>query len=101
MSNLNFSEDFYERWEHLISSVEITDVPMRFIREVVVLFKNDNVTTFDVVDMINNNYKLREIESHIEDFLDIHDDDIECVDFHINLNALADEVEPRTNKLLD
>jgi hypothetical protein len=44
---------------------------------------------------------LHDIESHIEDFLDIHDDDIDCVDFHINLTAIADEVEPRTNKLLD
>lgn len=101
MPNLGFSEDFYERWEHLISSVEITNVPIRFIKEVVILFKNDDVTTFDVVDMIANNYRLQDIENHIEEFLDIHDNDIECVDFHINLTALADEVEPKTNKLLD
>ena len=101
MSDLNFSEDFYERWEHLISSIEITNVPIRFIKEIVVIFKDENTTIFDVADMINNHHDMTAVENHIEDFLDAHDDDIDCVDFHINLTAIADEVEPKTNKLLD
>jgi hypothetical protein len=101
VSELHFSSDFYDRWEHLISSIEITNVPIRFIKEIVVVFKNENTTTFDVVDMIHNHGDTAVVENHIEDFLDAHDDDIECVDFHINLSAIADEVEPKTNKLLD
>ena len=46
-------------------------------------------------------YEVEKIEETIENFLDAHDDEIECVDFHINLPALAEEVEDKTSKLLD
>lgn len=101
MPNLGFSEDFYDRWEHLISSVEITNVPMRLIKEIKIQFKNNDTTTFDIVELLSRGYDMERIEETIEVFLDLHDEDIDCVDFHINLTALAEEVEPRTNKLLD
>lgn len=100
MPNNRFSDDFYERWEHLMSDIEISDVPMRFIREVNIVFDNDNETIFDVVELINNGYAVEDIERTIEEFLEIHDEDISRVDFHLNLIALSEEVGAKTNRLL-
>jgi hypothetical protein len=95
-----FSDEFYERWDHLISDVEITDVPMRFIKEVNILFNDGNTVVFDVQQMLlNDNPAL--IEECIEVFLDEQAGDIMTVDFHINVGALASEVETKTNRLLD
>jgi hypothetical protein len=41
------------------------------------------------------------IEECIEVFLDEQADDIMTEDFHINVGALASEVETKTNRLLD
>jgi hypothetical protein len=95
-----FSEDFYDRWEHLISTVEISEVPMRFIREVSIAFDNDEITVFDIQHMINHGYDVKLIEETVEDFLSEHDDIISQVDFHINIPALAEEVDAKTNRLL-
>jgi hypothetical protein len=95
-----FSDEFYERWDHLISDVEITDVPMRFIKEVNVLFNDGNTVVFDVNEMLLTD-KPSLIEECIEIFLDEQADDIMTVDFHINVSALASEVETKTNRLLD
>ena len=51
--------------------------------------------------MIKKGIDYPEIEAIIENYLELHDEDIECVDFHLNINAIADEVETKTNKLLD
>jgi hypothetical protein len=96
-----FSDEFYERWEHLISTVEITDVPMRFIREVSVQFNSNENTVFDVQHMLLMGEDPQNIEEEIELFLYDNDEDIASVDFHINITALATEVEHKTNKLLD
>ena len=95
-----FSDEFYERWDHLISDVEITDVPMRFIKEVNILFNDGNTVVFDVQQMLLND-KPGDIEECIEVFLDDQAEDIQTVDFHINVGALASEVETKTNRLLD
>jgi hypothetical protein len=96
-----FSDEFYDRWEHLLSTVEIVDVPMRFIKEVEVTFKSGDKTCFDITAMISNGNKPQIIESKIEEYLQNNDPDIRQVDFHINIPAVATEIERKTNKLLD
>lgn len=96
-----FSEDFFERWEHLISSVEISEIPMRFIKEVDIVFENKEHASFNVSFLLNQGYEVEKIEETIETFLEIHDEDIKQVDFHINISALAEEVGEKTNRLLE
>ena len=97
----SFSDEFFDRWEHLISSVEISDVPIRFIKKIDAKFKDGQNHSFDVTTMLENGYEYPDIELVIESYLDAHDELIECVDFHLNISAIAEEVESKTNNLLD
>ena len=101
MSNSAFSDDFYNRWEHLISTVEISEIPLRLIREVSVTFNNGDITIFDVAHMLQSGHDVEVIEDTLEDFLEEHDDEVDRVDFFMNLLALAEEVDAKTSKLLD
>jgi hypothetical protein len=101
VSDNSFSDDFFDRWEHLISSVEISDVPIRFIKQINAVFKNGTNHSFDVKNMLKKGYNFQQIEKIIEIYLEQYDNEIESVDFHLNINAIADEVEDKTNKLLD
>lgn len=74
---------------------------MRFIREVSVQFSSKETTIFDVQHMMLMGGNPQEIETEIELFLYDNDEDIDSVDFHINITALATEVEHKTNRLLD
>jgi len=100
VSNQKFSQEFYERWEHLLSTVEISDVPIEYISEIVVVFENDNTTVFDVTAMLASGAKPKHIEAQIEDFLSDHDHEIDHVNFHINIPVIATEVHAKTKKLL-
>lgn len=99
--NTKFSDEFYERWEHLISTVEISEVPMRFIREVSVKLDTGETHNFDIGLMLQKGYEAEHLEEIVQDYLDAHSDLIDVVDFHINLSALAEEVEPKTLKILE
>ena len=96
-----FSDEFYERWEHLISTVEISEVPMRFIREVCVKLETGETHSFDIGLMLERGYDAEQLEEIVQEYLDTHDNLIDVVDFHINLSAIAEEVEPKTQKLLE
>jgi hypothetical protein len=96
-----FSDEFYERWERLISQVEIVDVPLRFIGQIAVFFKNGDNTIFDVTAMITGGANTEQIEEMIETYLFEYDKKIDRVDFHINIQSVASEVATQTTKLLD
>lgn len=85
----------------MISDVEITDVPLRFISEVVVFFHNGENMEFDITEMLNSPFPVEHIEEEIETFLSDNDKYIHNVDFHINIPAVANEIETKTSKLLD
>ena len=101
MPEPSFSDDFLNKWEHLINDIEITDVPLRFISEVVVFFHNGDQMEFDIKEMLRSPFPVAHIEEEIETFLSENDRYIDNVDFHINIPAVATEIETKTNKLLD
>lgn len=100
MPNQKFSQEFYDKWEHLLSTVEISDVPIEYISEIVVVFENDNTTVFDITAMLAASAKPKHIEAQIEEFLSDHDNEIDHVNFHINIPVIATEVHAKTKKLL-
>ena len=98
--NTKFSDEFYERWEHLISTVEISEVPMRLIKEVSIKLNTGETHSFDISLMLQRGYEAEHLEEIVQDYLDAHDDLIDVVDFHINLIALSEEVDAKTDRLL-
>ena len=101
MQSDSFSSEFYERWEHLISTCDIEDVPMRFIDKLIVFYENDDTSVFDIKAMIEEGKCAEQVENKIENFLSQYDEQIQSVDFIINVDAVAAEISEKTSKLLD
>ena len=79
----------------------MSDIPLQFVREITVNLKDGEVITFNTTQMIRDLLDVETIESAIEEFLEDHDEEIENVNFHINLEAVADEVTFKVSKILD
>lgn len=101
MSEDKFSDEFYDRWQHLLEDIEMNDIPLQFVREIAVNMKDGEVISFNISKMIRDRLKTRDIEQAIEEFLEHHDDEIGNVNFHINVQAVAEEVTDRVSKILD
>ncbi len=97
------SEDFLERWEHIINDIEKTNVPIECIDRIVVkLFGTigPKQKTINVNKLKANGLSLDEIEVVISSILYDLQDDIRNVEFFLDLGAVADIIQPETDHFL-
>jgi cupin superfamily acireductone dioxygenase involved in methionine salvage len=98
---MQHSDDFLDQWEHIISSVNKTDVPLECIKKVVVKLKQGRQKTINVHTLLRQGLELAEVETMLTRFFHEHDHEIRDVDFVVDISAVADLVQPETDKLLE
>lgn len=96
-----FSDEFYDRWQHLLEDIDMNDIPLEFVREISVNTGDGGIISFDVKALIAKGMKVKEIEKIIEEFLSDNDEEVQNIEFHINVKAVADEVTYKVSKILD
>lgn len=96
-----FSDEFYDRWQYLLEDIDMSEIPMNFVREITVNTANGQTIRFDVSALLDKGLKVEEIEAIIEGFLLENDEDVLNIEFHINIKAVADEVTTKVSKILD
>ena len=94
------SDDFVAAWEHIIADITKTDVPLECIKKVVLKFHGERQKTFNLATLKKQGLDMEEIESMLTRILDEKNDQIRDVDFVVDVIAVANLVQPETNKIL-
>lgn len=94
-----FSDDFYDRWHHLLEDIDMSEVPLKFVREITVHLEDESTVTFDILTMLARKTPVAKIEASIEQFLMEHNNEVENIHFHINVEELASTVTKKVDKL--
>ena len=97
---MQHSDDFLDQWEHIIAGVSKTDVPLECIKKVVVKLKQGRQKTINVHSLLRQGLELGEVETMLTRFFHEHDHEIRDVDFVVDVTAVANLVQPETDKLL-
>ena len=97
---MQLSDDFLDQWEHIISSVNKTDVPLECIKKVVIKLKEGRQKTINVHSLLRQGLELEEVETMLTRFFHENDHVIRDVDFVVDISAVAALVQPETDKLL-
>jgi hypothetical protein len=95
-----FSDDFIQRWEHIISGVEKTSVPINCIKKLVVRLPYRKQKTINIKALKNRGLDPEEIEFVINKRLEDCAEDIQGVDFFVDAESVAGIVQPATDDLL-
>jgi len=103
---IKLSTDFLKQWEHIINTVDKTEVPTHLIEKLVIrLLPSDhklaNEQTIDVGKLKAQGFAHEDIEHVIDETLYELNDYIDAVDFFLDIEAVAKEVQPETDKLLN
>jgi hypothetical protein len=98
---MQHSDDFLARWERIIAEVNKTDVPLECIKKVVVKFKGGRQKTFNLKTLLDQGLALDEIESLLTRTFNQLEHEIRDVDFVVDPTAVAELVQPETDKLLE
>jgi hypothetical protein len=97
---MQLNDDFLDQWEHIISSVNKTDVPLECIKKVVVKLKQGRQKTINVHTLLKQGLELEEVEVMLTRYFQEHDREIRDVDFVVDISSVASLIQPETDKLL-
>ena len=98
---MQFSNDFLERWEHIIADVNKTDVPLECIKKIVLKLDGKKQKTINLGTLKKQGLDWEEIEHFVTRTLSDYDETIHSVDFIVDVTAVAEIVQPETDKLLN
>ena len=93
-------DDFISQWELILADVNKTDVPLECIKKVVIKLVGGKQKTINVHTLLKQGLDLEEVETMLTRYFGENDDQIRDVDFVIDVSAVANLVQPETDKLL-
>jgi hypothetical protein len=94
------SPEFIEKWEHILEDVEKNKIPVQFIKKLIIKLEGKRQQTINIQKFLEQGLDPDEIESVVSRKLDELDDMIVSVEFILNVQSIADTVQPETDKLL-
>ena len=97
---MQLSDEFLEQWDHIISGVDKTEVPLECINKIVIRLQGGRQKTINLARLKRDGFDLEEIESYLTRNLVELGDRVRDIDFLVDVNAVAQLVQPETDKLL-
>jgi hypothetical protein len=98
---MQFSKDVLNKWENLINEVNKTEVPLECIKKVIVKLAGKRQHTINLHTLRKQGLDIEEIEMVLTRKLAELGDDIRDLDFVVDIVAVAEIVQPETDKLLN
>ena len=95
------SPEFLEKWEHILQDVDKKKIPVEFISKMVIKMLGKKQQTINVKKLFEQGLQPSEIEEALSRKLVEHDAQIVNVEFILNVESIADTVQPETDKLLN
>jgi hypothetical protein len=96
-----FSDEFLAMWEHIIEEVHKTEVPLECIKKVVIKLHGKRQKTINLQTLRRQGLDSDELETVLTRTLLELDDQVRDVEFLVDIGAVAELVQPETDKLLN
>ena len=97
---MQLSDEFLDQWDHIISGVDKTEVPLECINKIVIRLQGGRQKTINLAKLKRDGFELEEIENVLTRNLVELGDLVRDIDFLVDVNAVAQLVQPETDKLL-
>jgi hypothetical protein len=94
------SPDFIEKWEHILEDVEKNKIPVEFIKKLVIKMQGKKQHTINIEKFLTQGLEPEQIEDIVSRKLQELDESVVGVEFILNVQSIADTVQPETDKLL-
>ena len=99
-----FSDEFIQQWEHIISEVTKTEVPLECIKKVVIKLDGSQngrrQRTLNLASLRRQGLDLEELEMVLTRTLIDLGDTVRDIDFVVDVSEVAKLAQPETDKLL-
>jgi hypothetical protein len=92
--------DYLRKWEHILEDVDKVKVPVQFIKKIIVKLIGKKQHTINIQSLLKQGLDPDEIEEVVSRKLNELDPLINSFEFVLNVESIAETVQPETDKLL-
>jgi hypothetical protein len=93
--------EYIKKWEHILVDVEKSDVPVQFVKKLVVRMLGKKQHTINIQNLMKQGLDPEEVEEIINRKLFELDPIIVSIEFVLDVESIADVVQPETDRLLN
>ena len=94
------SPDFIDKWEHILEDVEKYKIPVEFIKKLIIKLTGKKQQTINIKRLLQQGLDPDQVEDAVSRKLNELEDSIVSVEFVLNVQSIADTVQPETDRLL-
>jgi hypothetical protein len=94
------SPEFIAKWEHILEDVEKNRIPVQFIKKLIIKLQGKKQQTINIQKFLQQGLDPEQIEDAVGRKLEELDDLIVSVEFILNVESIAETVQPETDRLL-
>ncbi len=94
------SPEIFAKWESIIDEIEKTKIPVEFIQKLVLRLNGRKQRTINIRSMLNQGFDSDEIEDAVSRKLEEYDEDMVGIEFILDIEGIAEAVQPETDKML-
>jgi hypothetical protein len=97
---MQLNDDLLKKWEHIIADVNKTEVPLECIKKVIIKLIGGKQRTINLHTLRKQGLDYEDIETLLTRTINELDSIIKDIDFVVDISAVAELVQPETDKLL-
>ena len=90
------SPEFLNKWSHILEDVDKRNIPIEFIRKLVIKLEKRKQHTINIEKMLKQGVDSGEVEDSISNKLLELDDQVVGIEFVLNVESIAEVVQPET-----
>ena len=95
------SPEFIEKWEHILEDVEKNKIPVQFIKKLIIKLEGKKQQTINIQKLLQQGLDPDQVEDAVSRKLHELEDFIVSVEFILNVQSIAETVQPETDRLLN
>jgi hypothetical protein len=95
------SPEFIAKWEHILEDVEKQKIPIQFIKKLIIKLEGKRQQTINISRMLDQGLEPDQIEEAVSRKLFELDEQVISVEFVLNVQSIAETVQPETDRLLN
>ena len=95
------SPEFIQKWEHILEDVEKQKVPIQFIKKLIIKLEGKRQQTINILKFLSQGLDPEQIEEAVSRKLNELDDQVTSVEFILDVQSIAETVQPETDRLLN
>ena len=95
------SPEFIQKWENLLQGVDKPQVPIEVIKKIILKLEGKRQRTINTERLFSQGLDPEDVEDIVSRKIIEFDDEVVGIEFILNVQTIADVVQPETDRLLN